>query len=185
MKSMCKHWDLHISTNINCLGAILDSFWAVWRGLLWCLKAKLRSWWFPRYWQFNKQYHGDYQLICLISQPLLIALKHDWYQSKGLLKGFKLALRLWESLKNWWRYDQMKFVTWYIRHKNTGENNRTGQRENYLIFLRRTRPLVLPDLIDMLEFRHSVAVWLGHEFEVPDRLKNVITSCGESFIKGI
>jgi len=30
---------------------------------------------------------------------------------KGLLKGFKLALRLWESSKIWWRYDQMKFVT--------------------------------------------------------------------------
>jgi len=30
---------------------------------------------------------------------------------KGLLKGFKLALRPWESLKNWWRYDRMKFVT--------------------------------------------------------------------------
>jgi len=30
---------------------------------------------------------------------------------KGLSKGFELALRLWESLKNWWRYDQMKFVT--------------------------------------------------------------------------
>jgi len=30
---------------------------------------------------------------------------------KGLLKGFKLALRPWESSKNWWRYDQMKFVT--------------------------------------------------------------------------
>jgi len=50
-------------------------------------------------------------LICLISQPLLIALRCDWYQLKGLLKGFKLALRPWESLKNWWRYDQMKFVT--------------------------------------------------------------------------
>jgi len=22
-----------------------------------------------------------------------------------------MALRLWESSKNWWRYDQMKFVT--------------------------------------------------------------------------
>ena len=50
-------------------------------------------------------------MICLISWPLLIASKHDWYQLKGLLKGFKLALRLWESSKNWWRYDQMKFVT--------------------------------------------------------------------------
>ena len=50
-------------------------------------------------------------MICLISQPLLIASRRDWYQSKGLLKGFKLALRPWESSKNWWRYDQMKFVT--------------------------------------------------------------------------
>ena len=52
-----------------------------------------------------------YQLICLISQPLLIALRHDWYRLKGLSKGFELALRPWESSKNWWRYDQMKFVT--------------------------------------------------------------------------
>jgi len=29
---------------------------------------------------------------------------------KGLLKGFKLALRPWESSKIWWRYDRMKFV---------------------------------------------------------------------------
>ena len=50
-------------------------------------------------------------MICLISWPLLIASRRDWYQSKGLLKGFKLALRPWEFSKNWWRYDQMKFVT--------------------------------------------------------------------------
>jgi len=50
-------------------------------------------------------------LICLISRPLLIASKCDWYQSKGLLKGFKLAIRPWESSKNWWRYGRMKFVT--------------------------------------------------------------------------
>ena len=67
---MCKHWGLHISTNINHLSTVLGSFWAVWRGLLWCLKAKLRSWRFPRYWRFNKWYHGGYQLICLISRPL-------------------------------------------------------------------------------------------------------------------
>jgi len=108
---MCKHWGLHISTNINRLSAVLGSFWAVWKGLLWCLKAKLRSWWFPRYWRFNKRYHGGYQLICLISRPILIALGRDWYRSKGLLKGFKLALRPWESSKNWWRYGRMKFVT--------------------------------------------------------------------------
>jgi len=50
-------------------------------------------------------------LICLISQPLLIALRCDWYLSKGLLKGFKLFLRPWELSKNWWRYGRMKFVT--------------------------------------------------------------------------
>jgi len=50
-------------------------------------------------------------LICLISRPILIASRRDWYLSKGLLKGFKLALRPWESSKNWWRYGQMKFVT--------------------------------------------------------------------------
>jgi len=111
MKSMCKHWGFHISTNINRLGAVLGSFWAVWKGLLWCLKQKLRSWRFPRYWRFNKRYHGGYQLICLISRPILIALRRDWYRSKGFLKGFKLALRPWESSKNWWRYGWMKFVT--------------------------------------------------------------------------
>ena len=50
-------------------------------------------------------------MICLISRPLLIASRRDWHQSKGLLKGFKLALRPWELSKIWWRYDQMKFVT--------------------------------------------------------------------------
>jgi len=108
---MCKYWGLHISTNINCLEVVLGSFWEVWRGLLLSLEPKLRSWWFPRYWWFNKRYHGGYQLICLISWPLLITLGCDWYQLKGFLKGFKLALRLWESSKNWWRYNQMKFVT--------------------------------------------------------------------------
>ena len=111
MKSMCKHWGLHISTDIDCLEVFLGSFWAVWRGLLWCLKTKLRSWRFPRYWRFNKRYHGGYQLICLISRPILIASRRDWYLSKGILKGFKLALRPWESSKNWWRYGRMKFVT--------------------------------------------------------------------------
>jgi len=111
MKSMCKHWGLYISTNINRLSAVLGTFWAVWRVLLWCLKAKLRSWRFPRYWRFNKWYHGGYQLICLISRPILIASRRDWYWSKGLFKGFKLAIRPWESSKNWWRYGRMKFVT--------------------------------------------------------------------------
>jgi len=50
-------------------------------------------------------------LICLISRPILIASRRDWYLSKGIFKGFKLALRPWESSKNWWRYGQMKFVT--------------------------------------------------------------------------
>ena len=50
-------------------------------------------------------------MICIISQPLLIASRRDWHRSKGLLKGFKLALRPWESSKNCWKYDQMKFMT--------------------------------------------------------------------------
>ena len=50
-------------------------------------------------------------MICLISWPILIASRCDWHQLKGLLKGFKPALRPWESSKNWWRYDRMKFVT--------------------------------------------------------------------------
>ena len=101
MKSMCKHWGLHISTDTDCLGAVLGSFWAVWRGLLWCLKAKLRLWWFPRYWRFNKRYHGGYQLICLISRPLLIASRRDWYRSKGFLRAFRSH---WDR-ENWWRID--------------------------------------------------------------------------------
>ena len=88
IKSMYKYWGLHISTDTNCLEVFLGSFWAVWRGLLLSLEPKLRSWQFPRYWQFNKQYYGGYQLICLISRPILIASRCDWYQSKGLFKGF-------------------------------------------------------------------------------------------------
>jgi len=109
---MYKHWGLHISTNINHLSAVLGSFWAIWRGLLWCLKAKHRSWQFLRYWWFNKQYYSGYQLICLISWPLLITLRHDWYRLKGLFKGFRVPLRLWELSKNWWRYGWMKSVTY-------------------------------------------------------------------------
>jgi len=125
MKSMCKYWGLHISTNINCLDAVLNSFWEVWRGLLWCLKAKLRSWQFLRYWWFNKQYHGGYQLICLISWPLLITSRCDWYQLKCIFKGFWVLLILWESSKNWWRYGWMKFVTPRIRLSPNTENNTT------------------------------------------------------------
>jgi len=111
MKSMCKHWGLHISTDTDHLKVVLGSFWAVWRGLLMSLEPKLISWWFPRYWWFNKWYHSGYQLICLISWPILIASRHDWYWSKGLFKGFLQLLRPWELLKNWWRYGQMKFMT--------------------------------------------------------------------------
>jgi len=144
MKSMCKHWGLHISTNINCLSAVLNSFWAVWRGLLWCLKAKLRSWRFPRYWWFNKQYHSGYQLICLISQPLLIDLRRDWYRSKGLLKGFKLALRPWESSKNWWRYGRMKFVT---PRKQPRSWVRLPPKGLFQVFMRRSPTLSFSSLL--------------------------------------
>jgi len=41
----------------------------------------------------------------------LIASRRDWYRSTDLLKGFKPVLKQCESSKNWWRYDQMKFVT--------------------------------------------------------------------------
>ena len=93
MKSMCKHWGLHISTNINCLSAVLGSFWAVWRGLLWCLKAKFRSWRFPRYWQFNKQYYSSYQLICLISRPLLIASRCWIVSIERSFQGLSVAIK--------------------------------------------------------------------------------------------
>jgi len=119
---MCKHWGLHISTNIDCLEVILGSLWEVWKGLLLSLEPKLRSWRFPRYWWFNKQYYGGYQLIYLISRPLLIALRYDWYRSKGLFKGFQVPLRPWESSKNWWRYGWMKFVIvfyWVETHSSS------------------------------------------------------------------
>ena len=85
------------------------------------LEPNLRLWQFPRYWWFNKWYHGGYQLICLISRPILIASRHDWYRSKGLFKGFPQPLRLWESLKNWWRYGWIKFVTYslHLKHSTT------------------------------------------------------------------
>ena len=89
------------------------------------LKPKLRSWQFPRYWRFNKRYHGGYQLICLISRPKLIASRCDWYLSKGLFKGFLQPLRPWESSKNWWRYGQMKFVT-------QRPCSKSRKRKNYL-----------------------------------------------------
>ena len=116
---MCKHWGLHISTNINYIGAVLGSFWVVWKGLFWCLKAKLRSWWFLRYWWFNKWYHSGYLLICLISRLSLIASRHDWHWLKGLFKGFQKPLRLYESSKNWWRYSWIKFVTLLSLYKRT------------------------------------------------------------------
>jgi len=56
----------------------------------------------------------SYQLICLISQPILITSRYDWYWLKGLFKGFPYPLRPWESSKNWWRYGWMKFVTGYL-----------------------------------------------------------------------
>jgi len=81
-----------------------------------------------RYWRFNKWYHSGYLLICLISQPLLIASRSDWYRSKGLLKGFKLALRPWESSKNWWRYGQIKFVTLGRRCRHNSGRLQRGQQ---------------------------------------------------------
>ena len=99
MKSMCKYWGLHISTDTDRLGAVLGSFWAVWKGLLWCLKAKLRSWRFLRYWRFNKRYHGGYQLICLISWPILISSRRDWYRSKRSLQGLSVAIETVRIIK--------------------------------------------------------------------------------------
>ena len=89
---MCKHWSLHISTDTDHLGAVLGSFWAVWRGLLWCLKAKLRSWRFPRYWWFNKRYYSGYQLICLISWPLLIASRCWIVSIERSIQGLSVAI---------------------------------------------------------------------------------------------
>jgi len=97
--------------NINYLSIVLGSFWVVWRLLLWFLKTKHWSWQFLRYQWFNKQYYSSYLLIYLISWPILISLKHNWYWLKGLFKGFWVPLILLESSKNWLRYGQIKFVT--------------------------------------------------------------------------
>jgi len=75
--------------------------------------------------------------------------------------------------------------TWYIGNENNDKDNRTGKRKNYLVFLRRMRPLVLPDLIDMLKFRHGIMVRLSRKFEVMNRLKDVVTGCGESYVEGV
>ena len=99
MKSMCKHWGLHISTDTDRLEVFLGSFWAVWRGLLMSLEPKLRLWRFPRYWQFNKRYHGGYQLICLISWPILISSRRDWYRSKRSLQGLSVAIETVRIIK--------------------------------------------------------------------------------------
>jgi len=69
------------------------------------LEPKLRSWRFLRYWRFNKQYHGGYQLICLISRPILIASRHDWYRSKRSFQGLSVAIetmRIVEELVEIW-----------------------------------------------------------------------------------
>jgi len=99
MKSMCKHWGLHISTDTDRLEVFLGSFWAVWRGLLMSLEPKLRSWRFLRYWRFNKRYHGGYQLICLISWPILISSRRDWYRSKRSLQGLSVAIETVRIIK--------------------------------------------------------------------------------------
>jgi len=37
----------------------------------------------------------------------------------------------------------------------------------------------------MLKFRHGIAVRFSREFKVTDRLKDVVTGCGESYVEGI
>ena len=74
-------------------------------------------------------------MICLISRPLLITSRRDWYQLKGLLKGFKLALRPWESSKNWWRYGQMKFVTQLLSWNKANYSLLAFDKENSIEFL--------------------------------------------------
>ena len=69
------------------------------------LELKLRSWQFLRYWRFNKRYYGGYQLICLISQPILIASRCDWYRSKRSFQGLSIAIetvRIVEELVEIW-----------------------------------------------------------------------------------
>ena len=141
---MYKHWGLHISSDINCLSIVLGSFWAVWRGLLLSLEAKHWSWQFLRYQQFNMWYHGGYLLICSIAQPILIVSRHDWYQSKGLFKGFWVSLRLWELSNNWWRYGQMKFVTVLlnIHNKSVRKANSKPELSQLLFISIRQRELI-------------------------------------------
>jgi len=102
-------------------------------------EPKHQSWQFPRYWQFNKWYHGSYQLICLISQPILIASKCDWHILKGIFEGFPQLLRPWELLKNWWRYGWMKFVT--IKSRQLYWYPKLGMQKTQLLYLQHS-PLI-------------------------------------------
>ena len=84
------------------------------------LEPKLRSWRFLRYWRFNKRYHGGYQLICLISWPILISSRRDWYRSKRSLQGLSVAIetvRIIKELVEIWLNevcDSMKKAAWSV-----------------------------------------------------------------------
>jgi len=125
--SVFKYYFSNTWTGLGCSGVSLCSLGvkielSPYRSF-WCLKAKHQLWQFLRYQWFNKQYYSGYLLIYLISWPLLIALKHDWYWLKGLFKGFCVPLRLWELLKNWWRYGQIKLVIqWLLYGEGTASN---------------------------------------------------------------
>ena len=112
---------LHISTNINRLGAVLGSFWAVWRGLLLSLEPKHQSWQFLRYWWFNKWYHGGYLLICLISWPILIASRCDWHGSKRSFQELAVAIetvRIIKELMKIWPNEVCDTIrlSWLMQH---------------------------------------------------------------------
>jgi len=63
------------------------------------LELKHQSWWFPRYWQFNKQYHGGYLLICLIFWPIFITLRCDWHLIKRSFQGLSVAISTMRIIK--------------------------------------------------------------------------------------
>jgi len=89
---MYKHWGLHISTDTNCLEAILGSFWAVLKGLLLSLELKLPSWQFPRYWWFNKRYHGSYVTTLKSNSGCNTQVKTwGWIKSRGRKRMIQLV----------------------------------------------------------------------------------------------
>jgi len=50
-------------------------------------------------------------------------------------KVFLRALRPWELLKNWWRYDRMKFMTKSSKRTQKSKNRQKKIRKKWTIWL--------------------------------------------------